>query len=292
MDYKKMSYISGVIIFFSFLILMMSIIWLAEKRIFFTRDYIVYVKFDDVVGLRDHSQVFMRGYRIGWTKGVKFLKDGVLVRVDVNKKYDVPTDSRWEINTLNFMGEKAITVQPGKKDLFLQPGAEVPGYNRDLISVTKMILTGIQKKIDEGDLESKIRTLGDSLVRFHSILEKGDKKIDQIDIAAYNQEIKKIGGLAGELKGLSSDFRTELASTGKQGRESLVKMDKAMEQMASLSAKLDSIASKIDAGEGSAGALVNDKKYIESINTTLQELQDLIKDFRKNPKKYVKLSIF
>ena len=136
MDYKKMSYISGVIIFFSFLILMMSIIWLAEKRIFFTRDYIVYVKFDDVVGLRDHSQVFMRGYRIGWTKGVKFLKDGVLVRVDVNKKYDVPTDSRWEINTLNFMGEKAITVQPGKKDLFLQPGAEVPGYNRDLISVT------------------------------------------------------------------------------------------------------------------------------------------------------------
>ena len=38
MDYKKMSYISGVIIFFSFLILMMSIIWLAEKRIFFTRD--------------------------------------------------------------------------------------------------------------------------------------------------------------------------------------------------------------------------------------------------------------
>lgn len=87
-------------------------------------------------------------------------------------------------------------------------------------------------------------------------------------------------------------FRTELASTGKQGRESLAKVDKAMEQMASLSAKLDSIASKIDAGEGSAGALVNDKKYIESINTTLQELQDLIKDFRKNPKKYVKLSIF
>ena len=65
-----------------------------------------------------------------------------------------------------------------------------------------------------------------------------------------------------------------------------------MEQMASLSAKLDSIASKIYTGEGSAGALVNDKKYIESINTTLQELQDLIKDFRKNPKKYVKLSIF
>ena len=61
MTYKKMSYISGLIIFFSAVTLLWSILWLSGQRIISSSEYRLYFKFADVVGLRDRSQVFMRG---------------------------------------------------------------------------------------------------------------------------------------------------------------------------------------------------------------------------------------
>ena len=112
-NYNKMSYISGVIIFFSAVIFLISVLWLSGARILSASEYKIYFRFTDVVGLRDRSQVFMRGYRVGWTKDVMFEKDDVLVRVDVKKRFQIPKDSKIEINTLNFIGEKAITISPG-----------------------------------------------------------------------------------------------------------------------------------------------------------------------------------
>jgi len=121
MDYKRMSFISGVVIFFSIIILMVTIITLSGKRIFFTRDYIIYVKFDDVIGLQDKAKVFMRGYRIGWTKDVYFEKDGVVVRVDVNKRYKIPVDSKIEINTISLLGERPLpSILAIQKNLLLR----------------------------------------------------------------------------------------------------------------------------------------------------------------------------
>ncbi len=292
MDYRKMSAVSGAIIFFSLAALMISIIWLAEKRIFFAPDYIVYVKFDDVVGLGDHSQVYMRGYRVGRTKDVEFLTDGVRVRVDINKKFGIPKDSRWEIHTLNFLGEKAITIQPGASATLLQPREEVPGSNKDMVMAAQGILEEIRKKIAGGDWDVRLRTLGDSLDKLHALLEKGERKIGQFDVAALNRQIAAMGELTAELKSAGADFRKELAETGRGSRDSLAGVDRAAEQASALAAKLDDIAGKIDRGEGSLGALVNDGTVVSDLQETLKELQTLVANISRNPKKYFRFSIF
>lgn len=292
MDYRKMTAVSGAIIFFSFAALMMSIIWLAEQRIFFTRDYIVYVKFDDVVGLRDHSQVYMRGYRVGWTKDVAFLPDGVRVRVDVNKKFRIPKDSRWEIHTLNFMGEKSITVQPGVSPDALRPGDQVAGLNKDMVSLAQNILEEIRAKIAAGDWDARLRTLGDSLDKFHGLLETGERKLEALDIASLNRDLNALGDLASELRSAGAEFRREVAETGRAGRESLGKIDEAVVRAGALAARLDGIAGKLERGEGSAGALINDRAVIEDVQATLRELQTLLQNISRNPKKYFKFSIF
>lgn len=140
MDYKKMSYVSGIVIFFSMVTLLLAVIGLAEKRIFFTKDYVVFMKFADVIGLQDQSKVFMRGYRIGTTKEVQFKEDGVIVRVDINKKYRIPVDSKIEINTITLLGEKAITIFPGTSDKCFKPGDQLIGQNKDIMVQMKNIL--------------------------------------------------------------------------------------------------------------------------------------------------------
>ncbi len=285
MNYKRMSFISGIVIFFGIAILMITILTLSSKRIFFTHDYIVYVKFTDVTGLQDQSKVFMRGYRIGRTKAVEFKKDGVIVRVDINKKYKIPEDSQFEVNTVSLLGEKAITITPGQSTTFLKPRSIVIGKNEDIMIKVKSILDQVNSSLKKGNLDAKVAQLSQSLETLQSVLLKLDRKVGELNIAEYNRDIRQLGEAGKTAKVVFSKTSDSLQVT-------LKKFNTAMDNLAKLSTELHQIVGKINKGEGSAGKLVNDKIYIENLNKTLTELNELIVDLKKNPKKYVHLSLF
>lgn len=285
MNYKKMSFISGIVIFFSILILFVSIIGLAEKRIFFTRDYIVYVKFADIAGLQDQARVYMRGYRIGWTKKVEFQQDGVVVRIDINKKYQIPADSRVELNTVSLLGEKALTIMPGNSERYLQAGAVLTGENKDLMGEMKKVLGQFRGDLEKGDIQAKVLKLGESIDFLHSVLSKMDKKINQINFAEYNKQIKNVG-----LAGLS--VKNFVDQNSDSLKASFAKFDKAIAEITHLSQQANAIATKINSGHGSTGQLVNNEDYLKNVNETVTELRTLIVDFKKNPKKYIDVSVF
>lgn len=285
MNYKKMSFISGIVIFFSILILFVSIIGLAEKRIFFTRDYIVYVKFTDIAGLQDQARVYMRGYRIGWTKKVQFQQDGVIVRVDINKKYQIPADSHVELNTVSLLGEKALTIMPGSSGKYLQAGAVLTGENKDLMIEMKKVLGQFRGDLEKGDIQAKVVKLGESIDFLHSVLSKMDKKINHLNFAEYNKQIKNVG-LAG------SSVKNFMDQNSDSLKASFVKFDKAITEITHFSQQANLIATKINQGHGSTGQFVNNDEYLKNVNETVTELRTLIVDFKKNPKKYIDVSVF
>lgn len=70
--------------------------------------------------------------------------------------------------------------------------------------------------------------------------------------------------------------------------------DKLYEDLAKAINRIASIAEGIQKGEGTIGKLVKDKQFHETFNGFVTELYALIKDFRANPRKYlrIKLSFF
>jgi phospholipid/cholesterol/gamma-HCH transport system substrate-binding protein len=60
----------------------------------------------------------------------------------------------------------------------------------------------------------------------------------------------------------------------------------------SLLARGDSVASKLNAGQGSLGALLNDPSLYRNSDSLMVALRELVTDIRKNPKKYVNVRIF
>ncbi len=48
----------------------------------------------------------------------------------------------------------------------------------------------------------------------------------------------------------------------------------------------------INQKEGTAGQLIYDRQFYENLNKITEELNDLIKDFKQHPRKYVKFSVF
>lgn len=59
-----------------------------------------------------------------------------------------------------------------------------------------------------------------------------------------------------------------------------------------VSDRLDTLLATLQGTSGTAGLLLNDRQLYDNLNRTLTELQTLIVDFRKDPRKYIKLSIF
>ncbi|HNW59552.1 MAG TPA: MlaD family protein [bacterium] len=288
MTYKKMSYISGVIIFFSAVILLWAVLWLSGQRIISSSEYRVFFKFSDVVGLRDRSQVFLRGYRIGWTKGVRFEPDGVVVRVDIKDRFRIPIDSRIEINTLNLIGEKAITIEPGKSTQMLPAEGQLEGQNKDIMIVAKTMLMDLRNKMRDGELDQRIKDASTSLQTLSEVLTKVDKKVDALDMHLVNRQITEVGEAAKSLRQAGSEA-TELA---RESRSSIKQIEETAAKLSLLSEQMAGVATRLNKGEGSAGELLNNPEYVKNLNATVTELKLLIEDLKKNPGKYLKVSVF
>ena len=57
-------------------------------------------------------------------------------------------------------------------------------------------------------------------------------------------------------------------------------------------ARLDRIAARVEAGEGSLGRLLGDSTLIVRAEDVLAQLELLLRDLQENPRRYVRLSIF
>jgi len=292
MTYKKMSYISGLIVFFSMVIFFGSILWLSGQQILFSKKYIVYFKFSDVVGLRDRSPVYMRGYRVGWTKDVFFEENGVRVRVDIKNKFRIPIDSKIEINTLNLIGEKAVTIEPGNSTTYLKPNGILKGQNRDIMIIAKKILIAAKDKFESGELDVRIEDLGKTIDSFIQLIRTVNRSLEKVDIDMYNRQIATVGEAGKELRNFLQEAKIDTHQLVTDSRLTLEKIDNAIAQLTDTSREIKTISQKINEGQGTAGELLHSKELINNINQTIKELNQFLTDIKKNPKKYVRFSIF
>jgi len=74
----------------------------------------------------------------------------------------------------------------------------------------------------------------------------------------------------------------------------LIKTDELHEQLKASMGRLDTLLDKINSGQGTLGQLVANPALYDSLNSTTREINGLMKDFRANPKKFlrIKLAIF
>lgn len=294
-----MAFVSGLIVFIMGILFLFGVLWLSGNQMFFGGEYKLRVLFDDVVGLTDQSPVFMRGYKIGSTKEVSLEAETILVTLSVKKQVRIPSDSTFEINTLNFLGEKGIMIFPGDSERFLESNAKVIGANKDLMVLAKNILFAAKAKIEEGNLDQVISKISESVNSFRLLIKNMNSKVGEMDMALYNRQIKEIGGTGKALKEFLDVARNETLNLSSESRMTLDKFNQTMDQvnetlvqLSALSFDLSEIARDINTGRGTAGQLLQNREYIESLNETIKQLTLFLEDIRKNPKKYVKFSIF
>jgi phospholipid/cholesterol/gamma-HCH transport system substrate-binding protein len=150
------------------------------------------------------------------------------------------------------------------------------------------------KLMHDSELYDNLKTTTVKVNTLMEGLEKGEGTAGKLlkDPALYN-----------DLRSTIADARTSIGTvnkiladveSGKGTAGKLLKSDELHDQLRSSMGKLDSIMDKLNNGQGTLGQLLVNPSMYESLDGTTRELNGLVKDFRANPKKFlrIKLAIF
>lgn len=89
------------------------------------------------------------------------------------------------------------------------------------------------------------------------------------------------------------DLRRIMANleAGKGTAGKLIASDQLHKQISDTIAKLDTMLDRMNAGQGTIGQLLVNPQLYDSLNGTTREMHGLLKDFRANPKKFLRIKL-
>lgn len=168
--------------------------------------------------------------------------------------------------------------------------AKVTHITNDLSTITHQISEGqgsIGKLVQDDTLYNHASS---AIAHFDTIaadLEAGKGSAGKLlkDETLYNN----LNATVGETKTLVSDINAGKGSLGK-----LSKDPQFAKKLDDTITRLDSILSDIDQGKGTIGQMVQNRSLYDHADQTLDNAQQLVKDMRNNPKKYlvIRLKLF
>ncbi len=237
----------GIFVFGGLIVILSTIFLLGANKSFFTRHVRIQAHFDQVQGLARGSVVSLSGVVVGNIEKIDFNKENnnlvVTMKIELEYLSQIPKGSQVEIRTQGALGDKFVYIIPSEN----KTGIISNGDTLEVAKATDIlnILSNRGK-----DTEKIFDILNEVLIMAKTI--NADNKIGKI-IENLNQGSANFNKVTTQAK----DFTSE-ANLGVSGGK-----------LASSINRLDNILTKIDKGQGSLGALLNDSSVHDKLKSML-----------------------
>ncbi len=318
-DSKKRKFMP-VIIGISFIAAIAIFVWgynFLKSSGLFKNEKVYYASYQEVNGLIKANPVVINGLRVGQVKDVYFNPDmsgNIIVTITLTTDFPIPDNTIAGIFSSDLMGSKAIELNLGDSKNILKPGDTLAtSVEAGLMEEVNAQVQPIKAKAENllGSLDTLViafqsvfnENARDNLKKsFNSIegtfanLQNATSNIDTLvqtqsrTISSILTNLDSLSLALNESKGNISNIITNIETIS----DSLSKTN-IPGTFATLNKTLDDlqgILMQINEGDGTVGKLVNnDSLYMELTNASAS-LDSLLMDIRKNPKRYVKFSLF
>jgi ABC-type transport system involved in resistance to organic solvents, periplasmic component len=269
-------------------------LWLARGGL--QPGYPLYAKFTWGAGLKQGQPVLLSGMTIGNVDRVILHPDGFLiVRLRIQNAYHVPLGTTATIEPNGFFGDQLVALKPSRPNMkmfakgdTILSGRPTPQIGDVLARVDTIaghlstLAAALNRQmVDSGGFVEMRRTLRDA-----SALMLDIRKV------AANQDAELSKTQASLRHATSTIDSTEIDSTLRAFRSTSASLTTFMTDLRETTAKLNTTLAKLNEGNGSAAKLLNDAALYNRVSNLTAQLDSLIVDFKKNPRKYIKLSIF
>jgi phospholipid/cholesterol/gamma-HCH transport system substrate-binding protein len=245
-------------------------------------------------GLADGSAITYKGVNVGRVTGVrrvpgKNTDEDIVIDALIQANPPLPADLHGRIKQTSRLGASATIALEPDPDAATRP-ARPPGQKQYLTELSNLPADYVP---DIASLGDSIRNLTDSLQEIIGDPKvKSDVKVSLANIrettasaARLGERLEKLSATLEKTAGDASGTMGEVRVTVKDARVEIKRMsdslNQRLEQVAESLQHVQSVAQKIDKGDGTAGKLINDPKLYESLADTASELKLMVKDMRR-----------
>lgn len=259
--------------------------------------YLAY--YDNVDELTVSSPVLINGYKVGQVREVNFNynKPGKIeVVMALDKNLMLPEGTRADIGTTMLSGAR-IELQMGKGPEMLPSGSEVP--------------TGVK--------EGLMSSLQDGLMpTISSILPKVDSLLYNLNLIAsdpaLSASIQRLDGITGNLLATTQGLNKTMNNQVPQLANNTVKLTQSLDTIAGnlgqlsyqlkslpinatvdnvnqLTENLSKFSKQLNDKNSTLGLLTSDPELYNRLNQVSADIDSLLVDIKKNPKRYISIKL-
>lgn len=254
------------------------------------------VSFEDVGGLEVGDKVMFRGMEVGRVKSVEHKSDKVIVGSRIHSDIRLKKGSSFNIDNSSLMGGMALNIHPGNMDTWLdlkelQEGNSASGI-MGLVSQAGNSIKALEDILYSLKHDSGMISKGESLLDDASTAIKHVDDKTQALALDFSHTLQKLDRLGDSLDALVAANVDSLSKSIDAAPAAILGFQDTLDSLRVLSAKVNQTINSINSSSGTAGKLVNDDELYEKMMQSIQNLDALVQDVKKHPKKYVKFSIF
>jgi phospholipid/cholesterol/gamma-HCH transport system substrate-binding protein len=298
MDNRTVELRVGIVVVIAVAVLFFGALWLKEIK-FNVERYSYNVLFPNVGALEVGDPIAVLGVEKGKVERIVLQGGDVLVTFNLTKDVILKKDARFTVMNIGLMGERFVAVEPGHSPEPLDLSRPVKGFYDtgipEVMGMTGLMLEEIRKLVahlegifgtqwSQESIKETIRDLRKLSAELVGLLDRNKDKLENTaDDLSYTSS---------ELKGMLERNKDKLQTTMDNFTTTSAKLDTFTTTLGSLSLSLKNLTQKIESGEGTLGKLVNDSTLYGELKKTSRNVDELITDIKKNPGKYLKLSLF
>jgi phospholipid/cholesterol/gamma-HCH transport system substrate-binding protein len=277
--------------------LILGVVWLKEYRVGQKKTYFT-ARFEEVGSLAEGDPVAVRGVKKGAVTKITLEDQGVRVEFDLQRDVVLHPDVQLRVTNKGFLGEKFLALDPGVAPGVYDRAKPIPG--RFQSGVPEVIAGAGDLIIEATELSSRLNLMLDALdpatieraaKNMEHATTRLSKTVDENE-SDLREAIKEFRSAAKKLNSIATTNEAEVTSSIKDFGTASRRLSSLSEQLSSTATSLDRVVQRMDRGEGSLGKAIQDSTLYQEMKETLRNTNELVKDIKQNPKRYLKMSLF
>lgn len=291
-------FIIGISVIVAAVILFFGIEYLKGINMLSPTNY-YYVTYKNVSGLEVSAPVSIDGFKVGQVREISYDYEhpgNIKVLLAVNKQLRVPEDSYATLSS-TLMGGAFVNITVGTSPKMLEIGANIPTHP------TK----GLMDALGE-----------DMMPAINKILPRVDSLIYNLNLLvadpALTQSIRRLDGITlnvlSACEGLNTTMHGDVPVVMRNARSITATLDSVSTNLAALSytlkqlplsstmdnvhtitANLEQFSTQLNDKNSTLGQLTNDAELYNRLNRVAADVDSLIVDIKKNPKRYISIKL-
>lgn len=263
------------------------------------------VEYSNVGGLTKSSPVTINGYKVGQVENIDFNDDpakkgDLIVRFSMDNDIEFSKESIVKIYSPNPLSGSNLAIIPSYNGEAAVSGDFLIG------EIESSLFTSIGEKLDpiKIKLENVIVSADTLFHRINSVLDQKTAASIKRSVRGLELTIrdvrKTLGSVNTMIDSTSVDFNETIKST-KKITANLAKVTDTLansnigEIMRKAEITLTSVnllLEGMDNGKGTLGKLINDDAMYNNLTNVSKELEELVREMKLNPKRFVHFSLF